>query len=169
MGYTNLFTTFIVLFGGALAQLSDKDFSLGHRDNNGWCDEARTKAIEMIETCYADEQCCQLSSQCANGCCGADQYCHTDCFSDDGENLHDAPISLIEYNILQGRPECKKTVENVKDEQKERAEKIVRLVSFLIWAILMVVGFVCCIRATNRHSEEKKLIDEAKKKLKLKV
>ena len=90
------------------------------RDKNGWCEEARRQTVELFETCYGDDECCAVSSQCANGCCGSDLYCHKECFGEDGENLHGARESQSEYQLLSSREPCKRIIKNRHDEDLER-------------------------------------------------
>ena len=126
------------------------------RNKNGWCQEARISPLELIETCYADEQCCQKSSQCSDGCCGKDKICHKRCFDEKGISLHAAEISLIEYKLLLERPKCQYLIKNVHDPDLYLVDMIVRLTAFAIQMIIVCTGLVCCIRARGRDQRERK-------------
>ena len=171
MGHKLSIVTLWLLFAchEVTAQRRNRNSVTNYRDNNGWCEEARTRAIEALETCYGDEQCCRSSSQCANGCCGEDQFCHKDCFDSNGKNLVGTPISLLEYKRLLQRETCEKTITNVKDEDLAKLEQGVRIFSFLIWTICMIVGCCCCIVGKSRLDKVKNGIGEAKSKIKKRI
>ena len=136
------------------------------RNKNGWCGEARKSPLELIETCYADDQCCQKSSQCSNGCCGEDFLCHVQCFSKEGRNFHGAEITQIEYSVLQKRPDCRKLIYNVQDTARDMIRLAMNLTTAVISLMLIICGCIMCLRQRNRDQKERKQIKLALKKQK---
>ena len=124
------------------------------RDEHDWCDEARNEPVELLETCYADDNCCKESSQCANGCCGLDKICHKDCFSEDGKvNLHRAPITLRQYKEFVTREPCRELVYNKDDWEIDMYRAGMAWFLFLGFCTTCVTGCICfcCVRKADKR------------------
>ena len=164
---TRLVFLLLIFFVGVSGQR--RRSNIDWRNQNGWCEEARTKSIELAETCYADDQCCAQSSQCANGCCGKDKYCHEECYDGKGEKTIETDTTLEEYKAFLGRPKCARLVYNRKDEDLEVAVLVFRVTSFVLWIVFMTIGICCCCRARNQDFKERAEIKLAIKKMSEKI
>ena len=142
-----------------------RDQSFRWRDKTEWCDEARNEPLELIETCYANGNCCRESSQCADGCCGEDSLCHETCFDESGVNLYNAPINIGKHKALRIREPCRELVYNNDEWEIDMYRAGFAWFLFLGFTISCCTGIICFCRARSFDKRERKQIYKAQRSL----